>query len=274
MTNLHQLIARARTADGQPPFSDQAIVDLRSGSRTLIEVEHGAAIVALPTDGPAEAEFVVDPDARGQGIGTTLLEAIIARSRLDLLVWAHGDHPAARALAASHGLVAVRELLQLRMAVPTPPVEPTPVVEPVETRFTEFLVGTDEDDWVALNSRVFAFHAEQGSVTRADVLELELELWFDAGDFILARRGEHLVGYCWLKIEHGLGEIYVLGVDGSARGGGLGRRLMQAGFARLASRGVPTVALYVESDNAAAIALYRSLGFETHSRDIQYRLTR
>ena len=45
---------------------------------------------------------------------------------------------------------------------------------------------------------------------------------------------------------------------------------MYAGFARLASRGIRIAALYVESDNAAAVALYRSLGFNDHSVDIQY----
>jgi mycothiol synthase len=285
--DLQQLIARARTADGQPPFSDQALVDLRTGERSLIEVPFGAAIVSHATVGPSEAEFVVDPDARGRGIGTTLLEKIVvdtlplARTG-ELLVWAHGDHPAARALAASHGLVAVRELLQLRMAVPAAApavepaqvVEPASVVEPVETRFAPFVVGSDEGAWVALNAQVFASHPEQGSVSRDDVVELESEPWFDAGDFIVARDGDRMIGYCWLKVEHGIGEIYVIGVDESHRGEGLGRKLMTAGFARLAGRGIRSAALYVDSDNEPAVALYRSLGFRTHSVDIQYRLSR
>ena len=281
MPDLQQLIANARDADGQPPFSDQALVDLRTGARSLIEIPGGAAIVSHPPVGSAEAELVVDPDARGRGIGTALLERVIADTvplarTGELHVWAHGDHPAARALAASHGLVAVRELLQLRMAVPvTAPVgEPAPVVEPVETRFAPFVVGADEDAWVALNARVFAFHPEQGSVSRDDVVELESEPWFDADDFIVARDGDRMIGYCWLKVEHGIGEIYVLGVDESHRGEGLGRTLMTAGFARLAARGIHTVALYVECDNDPAVALYRSLGFGTHSVDIQYRLAR
>jgi mycothiol synthase len=49
---------------------------------------------------------------------------------------------------------------------------------------------------------------------------------------------------------------------------------MTAGFARLAGRGIRSAALYVDSDNEPAVALYRSLGFRTHSVDIQYRLSR
>ncbi|HEY0259407.1 MAG TPA: mycothiol synthase, partial [Lacisediminihabitans sp.] len=198
--DLAALIARARTADGQPPFSDQALVDLRTGSRRLLTVGPGAAIV-----GEGEAELVVDPDARGTGNGTALLEAVLADTGGDILIWSHGDHPAARALAASHGFSAVRTLLQLESTVPA--VEPEPVTE-------TFRPGIDEDEWVALNARTFAFHPEQGSVARADLEELEREEWFDADDFLVARRDGRMVGYNWLMIEPGAsdGEIYVIGV--------------------------------------------------------------
>ncbi|MCU1513010.1 MAG: mshD, partial [Microbacteriaceae bacterium] len=112
---------------------------------------------------------------------------------------------------------------------------------------------------------------EQGSVSQGDLDELKKEPWFRADDFIVARDGGGLAGYNWLKVEHGIGEIYVIGVDPSRQGEGLGRRLMEAGLAHLAGRGIRTAALYVEGDNAPALALYRSLGFTTFSTDIQYR---
>ncbi len=259
------MITRAIAADGQPPFSDQSLVDLRTGSRSLISVDSAAAIL-----GDGEAELVVDPDARGRGIGTKLLERIIADTSGDLLVWAHGDHSAARALAASHGLEPVRTLLQL--------VGPVGRAETRSTRTTTairpFDTGADEDAWVALNAKTFAFHAEQGSVTRADLDELKSEDWFDAEDFLVAVDGDEMVGYNWLKVEHGRGEIYVIGVDPTRQGSGLGRALMAAGYARLADHGIHSVHLYVEGDNAPALALYRSLGFVDFSVDIQYRLSR
>jgi mycothiol synthase len=267
--DLAPLIARARAADGQPPFSDQSLVDLRQGTRTLLAIDDAVAIV-----GQGEAEFVVDPDARGRGNGTAMLERIIAGTSGDLLVWAHGDHPAARALAASHGLEAVRRLLQLSGTVPE-------LVEghheqPASTSSAteSFRPGIDEDAWVALNARIFAFHSEQGSVTRADLEELETEGWFDPDDFLVAWDGDTMVGYCWLKIEGGSGEIYVIGVAPEKQGTGLGRALMAAGYARLAGRGIRAVHLYVEGDNEKAISLYRSLGFTDLSVDIQYRLAR
>jgi len=266
---LRGLIARATAVDGQPPFSDQALIDLRSGVRTLVQFDDASAIV-----GEGQAEFVVDPDARGRGQGTRMLDRLLADAGdHELLVWAHGDHPAARALAASHGLEPMRELLQLRVAVP-PTVSSARAVRP-------FRVGVDEDEWVALNARAFAHHPEQGSVSRADLEHLEREPWFAADDFLVLRDvirpretdpdDTPMIGYCWLKVEHGVGEFYVVGVDPARQGGGAGRALMSAGFARLAARGIRTAALYVDADNIAAVGLYRSLGFETHSIDIQYR---
>ena len=266
--DLQPLIARAKAADGQPPFSDQALVDLRSGERELLQLDEAYAIV-----GGGEAEFVVDPDARGRGLGTAMLERLLADITSgggsgELLIWAHGDHPAARALAASHGLEPIRELLQLRMTVRELPTN-TVTVRP-------FRIGVDEAAWVALNARAFANHPEQGSVTRSDLEQLEREPWFEADDFLVLWSETDpddttMIGYCWLKVEDEIGEFYVVGVDPTRQGGGAGRALMSAGFARLAARGIRTAALYVDAGNTAAVGLYRSLGFGTHSIDIQYR---
>ncbi len=57
------------------------------------------------------------------------------------------------------------------------------------------------------------------------------------------------------------GEIYIVGVDPSARGRGLGRILTQAGLAHLRAAGRPGAILYVEAENQPALKLYRQLGF-------------
>lgn len=213
----------------------------------------------------AEAEFVVEPSARGRGEGTAMLEALIARSPRGVLLWAHGDHPAARALAARHSLVATRELLRLRAAVAPGGAE----------QFGHFVPGRDESAWVQVNARAFAAHPEQGSITVAGLERLEREPWFEAEDFLVARDGAGMVGYCWLKVDESgpSGEIYALGVDPDRQGEGLGRRLLEAGLARLGSRGIHNALLYVESGNSAALALYRSLGFAADAADVQYRLS-
>ncbi len=261
------LALRAREADGAPPFSDQSLVDYRLGDRELVTIgEDAAALVSVPEalEG-REAEFVVDPDARGRGLGTRLLEELLDRGAT--LFWAHGDTPAARALAASHGLEPVRELLHLVAVVSIRP-------SGYSTNGTvgTFVVGRDEDEWVALNARTFAHHREQGSVTSADLTQLEAESWFSADNFLVLRRGGRMIGYCWLKVEGDRGEFYVVGVDPAHQGEKLGSLLFDAGLARLWAIGIRSAHLYVEGDNAAALRLYRSRGFARDSLDIQYAL--
>jgi mycothiol synthase len=277
---LPAFIARARAADGQPPFSDQALVDLRTGARELVAIDETAAALVSPT----EAEFAVDPDARGAGLGTALLEGLLAGSPGGLLIWAHGDHPAARALAASHGLVAIRELLHLQLPeIPEPTVSPASDASSVDVagsrpahpksnvRIAAFRPGTDDDAWVELNARAFVSHPEQGRVTLDDLNELVREGWFAADNFLIAWDGDTMVGYCWLKVEDDTGEFYVVGIDPDQQGRGIGRILTEAGLERLRSSDIHRAHLYVEGDNAAAVGLYRSLGFIDDSVDIQYR---
>lgn len=264
---LARLIAEAARADGQPPFSDQSLVDLRAGARVGIAAEIDGAIGGISimtTDAePAEAEIVVSPAFRRRGIGTRLLADVLARSGGRAVIWAHGDHPGARRLAESAGLEPVRELLQLRLS---------PVRVPGgATEVRAFRPGRDDAQWLALNALAFADHPEQGALTQADLDARLAEPWFDPADFLVASGGDGaMIGFCWLKVAGGIGEFYAVGVSPSAQGRGTGRGLVAAGLARLEARGIRESNLYVEAENTAAVALYRSVGFVDHSIDIQY----
>ena len=247
---LADLVDRAAAADGSPPFSDGALVALAQGGRTLVELGSAVAVV-----GEGEAEFVVDPDARRRGEGGRILDRLIAEG--STLFWAHGDHPGARALAASRGLTAVRTLLHLEAAVPGA----------LEGEGVVSAAADWQEPWLALNARAFASHPEQGAVTRADLDVLTAEPWFDPADVLLLWDGDELIGSCWLKGD----EFYVVAVAPERQGEGLGRRLIEAGLARLAEKGILTAHLYVEGDNAPALALYRAYGFTPRSVDVQYR---
>ncbi|HEX4057613.1 MAG TPA: mycothiol synthase [Galbitalea sp.] len=271
---VNALASRARDADGVPPFSDQAFVDYRLGKRDLVAIEETAAALATET----EAEFVVDPDARGGGLGTRMLDQLLERGVT--LLWAHGDHPAARALAASHHLKAVRELLHLAGEVSICEASPRYSTNgPADGRAADdgsiietFRPGADEDEWVAVNARIFAHHPEQGSVSRVDLEQLESEDWFRADSFLTLRRDGRMIGYCWLKVEQGRGEFYVVGISPDFQGEHLGAMLFDAGLARLATLGIRQAHLYVEADNEPALALYRARGFVQDGVDIQYAL--
>ena len=66
--------------------------------------------------------------------------------------------------------------------------------------------------------------------------------------------------------------MYVVGVSPRAQGGGLGRLLTLTGLQHLAARGLDEVLLYVEADNAPAVAVYGRLGFTHAAADthVQY----
>lgn len=268
------LISRARAADGQPPFSDQSLVELGRGERVLVESTQsdavdGAAVVGAAIVGAEEFELVIDPESRGAGLGTALLNTVVTEHPAAVFAWAHGDHPAARALAKTFGFDQVRTLLQLHAPV-------AGVCLGRETRFlSAFEPGTDDAAWLALNSRAFADHPEQGGLTQHDLDDRKAESWFNAGDFLILRDGDAMIGFCWLKIteseEGGLGEFYAVGIDPDRQGEGLGRVLMDAGFARLSERGIRTANLYVEADNEPALALYDRYGFQQHTIDVQYQ---
>jgi len=288
LARFRRLVAAAERVDGQRAVNEQSMltVGLDRGPR-LIEAHvgdtlAGAAVLATPADG-AEAEFVVSPDARGRGVGTAILAHLVDSAPHALAAWAHGDHPAAAALALRFGFRRARVLLKL--AAPAP--APSAGWSRTDLALSTFDPARDADDWLRLNALAFAAHPEQGGQTRADLDARRAEPWFSPEDFLLARDAAGaLVGFCWLKVEAPAagaraggtdgdgaleGEIYVLGVHPEHAGAGIGRSLLRAGLDRLRERGVDRVTLYVEQDNAAAVRLYRSEGFSDAAVDVQYR---
>ncbi|MFD1051886.1 GNAT family N-acetyltransferase, partial [Kibdelosporangium lantanae] len=82
---------------------------------------------------------------------------------------------------------------------------------------------------------------------------------------------DRLLGFHWTKVHpDGTGEVYVVGVDPDAQGGGLGKALTLAGLRYLRGLDLRKVILYVESDNAPAIAVYAKLGFTLLDVGVQY----
>jgi mycothiol synthase len=289
--SVRELAEAAECADGREPFSEQFLLNLRGGPRD--GVTHFVVGTAAATDragselhgtegmiaGYAQldgtsAELAVHPDHRRHGVGSALLAELTATApKLD--VWAHGDLPAAAALATSRGLERARVLWQMRRTPAAGPLPALTVPEGVTIR--AFVVGEDEAEFLRVNNAAFDWHPEQGGWAVDQVRRREAEEWFDPDGFLLAVDGEGtLLGYHWTKVhpptatEPSMGEVYVLGVDPAAHGRGLGRVLTLAGLHHLAGRGLDTVLLYVEADNAPAVRVYEKLGFAVHTADVMY----
>ncbi len=271
------LLGAAEAADGVAPVGEAVVLRLRPdarGSRHLL-ARAGETLVGYlhldvfgDSDGNEVAELAVHPDHRRRGHGTALVEAVADRAK-PLRVWSHGGHPGAEALAAKLGYRKVRELLRLRRALDAD--LPRPVL-PDGVTLRSFVPGRDEAAVVYVNHRAFAWHPEQGAMSIEDVRQKEEQPWFDPAGFLLAVDADgRLLGFHWTKVHTAeLGEVYVVGVDPDAQGGGLGKAITLAGLAHLRDAGLAEVMLYVEADNAAALAVYNRLGFTRWDSDVQY----
>ena len=69
------------------------------------------------------------------------------------------------------------------------------------------------------------------------------------------------LGFVLGRTNHARAEVLSLGVAPSARERGIARALMSAAIDRVSRRGLCTLYLEVAEDNAAALRLYRAMGF-------------
>jgi mycothiol synthase len=290
-------LAQAATAvDGVGPLSEHVLLHVRSGSAS--DEDGGSAAHFLAYDGErlvgyahldrgeaaegASAEVVVHPDARRCGVGRALVTALrTANDSGPLRLWSHGHLQAARDFAAADGFTTVRELWQMHrpLGPGAPPLPPATVPDGFAAR--TFRPGRDEHAWLQVNARAFAHHPEQGRMTLDDLLLREAEPWFDPAGFLLVEQvADHptvLAAFHWTKVHtHDgsphppVGEVYVVGVDPTFQGSGLGRAVTLLGLHHLQERGLTSAMLYVDGDNAAAVATYSRLGFERTAVDVMY----
>jgi mycothiol synthase len=267
-----EVTEEAAAADGVRPMGESALLRLRDGAGAVLAYDGDTLAGVAILDGDA-GELAVRPSLRRRGHGRALVTALAGRVE-SLNVWAHGELPAAVALAGTLGFERFRALWKMARPLGGPLPE---VAVPPGVRLRTFEVGRDEDAWVRVNARAFADHPEQGRWTRADLERREREPWFSPEGFFLAERDGELAGFHWTKVheEDGpVGEVYVVGVDPAAQGLGLGRVLTLAGLRHLQDLGLPAVMLYVDESNTAATALYGKLGFERRSTDAMYRNSR
>lgn len=296
--DIHKIVTlahRCAQADGIEPFNEQTTLGLSrpaSPERTHVVVPHDEDVIGyaqVETVGAdASAELAIDPDHRRRGSGRALLREVVASLEAEithLRVWAHGDLPAARALATSEGFERDRVLFKLGRSLegfawpsawPAGAPEDWPrgaaaaVGLPEGVSLRAFRPGEDDAEWLRVNAAAFADHPEQGRWTAGDLRDRRAEPWFDPEGLIVAEDAEGMLGFHWTKAEDGVGEIYVLGIDPRAQGTGLGKVLTLAGLAHLAARGLRQVDLYVDESNGRAVALYRSQGFDLARSDVQW----
>ena len=271
---VRALVVAAHGADGVEPVGEQVLRELAGQhAEHLLATHPDGSLAGYLSLASGTAELAVHPGSRGRGVGTALTRTALAHPGEPVRFWAHGTLPAARSLAGSLDLRAVRELIRMRRSLRE---VPEPVI-PQGVSIRGYGGPDDIAKVLRVNNAAFSWHPEQGGWTPSDITDRTGESWFDPDGFFLAFEADagSLLGFHWTKVHaDGTGEVYVLGVDPAARGRGLGRTLTLVGLRYLADRlghlDEPAVMLYVESDNTAAIRTYAALGFTEAAVDTAY----
>ena len=286
-----ELIKAADDLDSVPPIAEHVLLHLRHGgdkSDSHLVIEKDGQVIAYAhldkTDlvaGPS-VEAVVHPKYRGQGFGTQLLKEAITICGDTTRIWSHGDLSQAQSIATSLNLERLWANLQMSKQLLA--------IEELTSKYLirSFLPGIDDEAFLRLNNKVFANHPDQGGWGDDDLRVRVNEEWFDEKGFFVCEDKGKLIGFCWTKIhgahthshegnevDHGheaIGEIYVLAVDPSYKGKGIGKDLTITGLNYLKYQGLGSAMLYVGVENTPALKLYTSLGFSNFGSDVMYRV--
>ena len=277
---VEALAEQAERADGMAPLSEQFLNGLRD---SRLQHRHLVAWVGQEPCGVAclegsTAELFIAPEQRRQGFGALLYDA--AAKTPNLQAWAHGNLPAAKAVAESRGLQVTRKLVVMGIGGE----ELAAAAQPAELPLTalNYTEAVDkwgksrvEEQWLKVNNEAFSWHPEQGGW---DVERLHRGMeadWFDPADvlFLWDTAGEPvLAGFHWTKWHAeetpGFGEVYVVGLAEHYRGQKLGGPLLQVGLRRMVEKGAQKVILYVEADNDPALKAYERLGFKVDEEHV------
>lgn len=298
--DVFDVVDAASRHDGSTPLSEHVLLHLRHGGdadvRHLVVRDDQGRVVGYAhldatdeVEGPS-AELVVQPNARGRGIGSALIERLSGESGSRLRLWSHGQSETAEKIAHEQGFERSRVLWQMRRSLLTP----LPAFAmPPGFHLREFVPGSDDEAWLRVNAEAFAELPDQGGWDLDDLRRRLAEPWFDPSGFLIAvDDADEIAGFHWTKVHGGahrhthddgsethehshghepLGEVYVIGVRPPHRGTGLGRALLLAGLGHLREQRLPQAMLYVDAANEAAIRLYSDLGFTRWDTDVLYR---
>ncbi len=237
-----------------------------------------ADVTAEPNIGRVVLSCLVDPQYRGNGVATKLIERATDRARELKVRRVHVSIPEtstkAQELFANMGFEFIRHFLELELDLSEVRVPKMGRLGPG----CRHMRGGEEDRLVRIQNRSFANTWGFNSNTVEEIVYRIGLPNCAPEDVILACDGNTVIGYCWTRtypredsvIRGGKGRIHMLGVDPDHRGRGIGKEVILAGLSYLKSKGLETVELTVDSENEAARALYRFAGFQIRTRSLWY----
>ena len=123
----------------------------------------------------------------------------------------------------------------------------------------------DLDEVLPLEAELFGAHAWTPAQFWSELARVPETRWY-----LVARAGGALVGYAGVFQAGSEADVQTVAVAPTARGRGIGRILVEALAGQVRARGADVLHLEVRADNAAALGLYRALGFRAVGRRPDY----
>jgi len=227
-----------------------------------------------------ETDGYVHPKFTGLGIGTTMLRAIEARARKEMILAEQDVRVSLRSTIdnrdqASHdlhkneGYKPVRYHWRMEINLDVPPVVPA-FPHGIEPR----PFNKDEHARGVLDAQNDAFQDHWGSHA------IEFERWslrkfgqkdFDSSLWLIAWDGDQIAGFSQNRLRMGIGWVGTLGVRTGWRKRGLGEALLLHSFDNFYQRGIKTIGLGVDASNSTgATRLYQKVGMTIASEFLTY----
>ena len=212
---------------------------------------------------------------RRRGVGSALIQRLLLRSQElgagTVHVNIREPAPGAHLFLLDSGFSTIRFFYDMQLDLENRSSEDS---EAAEAEIDRFGRG-QEESLSQLQNRIF-----EGSwgfcPNSAEEIRYYLDLTGCRIDDVLCLKKEgRTIGYSWSyplpMRSDGTGmRIHMFGVDPGFQGQGWGKKIFLASLERMRERMARTVELTVDSENAPALALYRSLGFSLRSRSRWY----
>jgi len=223
-------------------------------------------------------DCLVHSEHHRRGLAAKLLDYATHRAKELRAKVAHvnirEDNAVAKTVLSRLGFKLVRRFLELRL-------ELSEAYQPDATHHgyqCHHLKRGEEDKLAQIQNRCFTGTWGYNPNTTEEIVHRLNLSKCSPEDVTLICGGDKPIGYCWVMINHETevanserkGRIYMLGVNPDFRGRGIGKTALLAGLSRLETKGIQVAELTVDSENGAACALYRSMGFKVLTSSLWY----
>ncbi|MFC1986979.1 GNAT family N-acetyltransferase [Chloroflexota bacterium] len=259
---------------GQPNYSpeqDLFIVEIDGDIAGYMDIKPELAI------GRVILGCWIRPGHLRKGLATRLLSYSMRRAKKLGATVAHvniaEDNVVAGRVLSGMGFSPVRRFLRLRLDI----------TDARRSNIDQAALGCcylqrgEEDKLTQIQNRAFTGTWGYNPNTVEEIIYRTNLSTYSPEDIVLTCEGNKVIGYCWTGTACGGGaagkkggQILMLGVDPDYRGKGVGKKILLAGLAHLRSRNFQVAELTVDSDNKAAWALYKSVGFKVRTGSLWY----